>query len=49
MLSLIHELWLFIRARRKFVLLPLILVMLILGSMMLFAQTAAAPFIYALF
>ena len=49
MLSLVYELWLFMRARKKFILLPLILVMLILGSMMLFAQTAAAPFIYALF
>lgn len=44
------ELWEFLRERKKFWLLPLILVMLAVGAMLIFAQgSALAPFIYTLF
>ena len=49
-MSLPLELWKFLRVRKKFWLLPLILVMLLVGGLLLFAQTSAlAPFIYTLF
>jgi len=49
-MSLPRELWKFLRVRKKFWLLPLILVMLLVGGLLLFAQTSAlAPFIYTLF
>ena len=49
-MSLLRELWKFLRVRKKFWLLPLILVMLLVGGLLLFAQTSAlAPFIYTLF
>ena len=49
MLSLLRELWLFMRERRKYVLAPLLLVLLLVGGLLALAQGAAAPFIYALF
>ena len=50
MLELVKELWLFLRVRKKFWLLPIILVMALFGSLMIFAQgSAVAPFIYTLF
>jgi hypothetical protein len=49
-MSLLRELWKFLRVRKKFWLLPLILVMLLVGGLLLFAQTSVlAPFIYTLF
>jgi len=49
-MSLLRELWKFLRVRKKFWLLPLILVMLLVGALLLFAQTSVlAPFIYTLF
>ena len=49
-MSFLSELWKFIRVRRKYMLLPVIIVMLILGSILIFAQgSAVAPFIYTLF
>jgi hypothetical protein len=49
-MSLIWEFWKFLRVRKKFWLLPLILVMLLVGGLLLFAQTSVlAPFIYTLF
>ncbi len=48
--SFIKELWMFMRVRKKFWLLPLIVVMLLLGLLLVFAQgSAVAPFIYTLF
>ncbi len=48
--GLISELWAFMRARKKFWLLPLIMVMLIIGSLLVFAQgSVLAPFIYTIF
>lgn len=48
--SLVHELWAFAKVRKKFWLLPLLLAMLIVGTMLVFAQgSALAPFIYTIF
>lgn len=50
MLSVVRELFAFMRQRKKLWLLPIILVMLVLSSIMFLAQgTALAPFIYTLF
>jgi hypothetical protein len=50
MLDLLKDLWGFMRVRKKFWLLPIILVMLLLGLLIVMAQgSAAAPFIYTLF
>jgi hypothetical protein len=50
MLSLLSELWAFMRMRKKFWLLPIIVVMLLFGALMVFAQSSAlAPFIYTIF
>jgi hypothetical protein len=49
-MSFLHELWQFLKARKKFWLLPIILVMLVLGGLLILAQgSAVAPFIYTLF
>ena len=50
MLSFIQEMWQFLRQRKKFWLLPLLLVMALLGVLIVMAQgSAIAPFIYTLF
>jgi hypothetical protein len=47
---MIKELWRFLRARKKFWLLPIIVVMFTLGGLLVLAQgSAVAPFIYTLF
>ena len=44
------ELWAFMRARKKFWLLPIILVLVLFGGLIVFTQgTVVAPFIYTLF
>jgi len=44
------ELWRFLRARKKFWMLPIILVVLLIGGLLVLAQgSAVAPFIYTLF
>lgn len=49
-MSLIGEFWMFVRARKKFWLLPFLLVMLLFGALFVLAQgSAVAPFIYTLF
>ncbi len=49
-MSLPGELWRFIRVRRKYWLLPIIVVMVLLGGLLILAQgSAIAPFIYTLF
>jgi hypothetical protein len=49
-MSLIKELWAFLKLRKKFWLLPIIIVMLLLGALLVVAQgSAVAPFIYTLF
>ncbi len=50
MLDLFKDVWKFMRQRKKFWLLPLVLVMLLLGTVLVLAQgSAIAPFIYTLF
>ncbi len=49
-MELLRELWAFMRARKKWWLLPLILVLLGVGALLAFAQgSALAPFIYTVF
>ncbi len=48
--GVLSDLWGFLRQRKKFWLLPLILVLLAIGFLLVVAQgSALAPFIYALF
>jgi len=48
--SLAKELWAFVRVRKKWWLLPILLVMFLVGALLLFAQgSALAPFIYTIF
>jgi competence protein ComGC len=50
MISFIKEMWKFLRQRKKFWLLPLLLVMALLGILVVMAQgSVVAPFIYTLF
>ncbi len=50
MLDFIKELWAFMKVRKKFWLLPIIIVLLLLGVLIVFVQgSAVAPFIYTLF
>jgi hypothetical protein len=50
MLDLLADLWGFMRERKKFWLAPIIVVMLLLGALIVFAQgSSLAPFIYTLF
>lgn len=44
------EIWGFLRVRKKWWLTPIIVMMLLIGVLLIFAQTSAlAPFIYAIF
>lgn len=50
MLDLFKDLWAFMRVRKKFWLVPLVVVLLLLGTLVVMAQgSAVAPFIYTLF
>ncbi len=50
MFELIKDLWGFMKDRKKFWLAPIIIVMLLLGSLIVLTQgSAIAPFIYTLF
>jgi len=50
MLDFLKDLWAFMRERKKFWLAPIIIVLLLLGLLVVFAQgSAVAPFIYTLF
>ncbi len=49
-MGLISELWGFMKVRKKFWLLPIIVVLFLLGALIVFTESSAvAPFIYALF
>ena len=49
-MSILVELWSFMRARKKFWMLPIFVMMLVLGILLIVAKTSAiAPFIYTLF
>jgi hypothetical protein len=48
--GLLSELWAFMRERKKWWLLPIIIMLLLVGSLLVFAQgSALAPFIYTVF
>lgn len=50
MLDLLQDLWGFMKERKKFWLMPIILMLLVLGGLLVLAQgSAIAPFIYTLF
>ena len=46
----VGQTWGFLRARKKWWLLPIVFVMVVVGALLIFAQgSALAPFIYTLF
>ncbi len=50
MLSFISELWTFLKIRKKFWLLPVLIVLTLFGALIVLSQgSAVAPFIYTLF
>ena len=50
MILFVKEFWAFLRTRKKYWLLPILVVMLIVGALLVLAQgSAVAPFIYTLF
>lgn len=50
MLDLLKDLWGFMKARKKFWLAPIIIILLLLGALIVLSQgSAVAPFIYTLF
>ncbi|MGJ4997003.1 DUF5989 family protein [Bradyrhizobium sp. HKCCYLS3077] len=49
-MSIVAELWDFIRARRKWWIAPILIVLFVFGGLLVIAQgSAIAPFIYTLF
>jgi hypothetical protein len=49
-MSILVELWAFLRVRKKYWLTPILLMLLIFGGLVILAQgSAVAPFIYTLF
>ena len=49
-MSTLRELWKFMRARKKYWLIPIVLILLLIGGLLVLAQgSAVAPFIYTLF
>ena len=49
-MSFLSELWLFIKVRKKYWLLPILIVLVIFGGLIVLSQgSAIAPFIYTIF
>jgi hypothetical protein len=49
-MSFLAELWAFLRVRKKFWLLPVLIMMVVFGGLIVLSQgSAVAPFIYTLF
>jgi hypothetical protein len=49
-MSFVAELWEFLRARKKFWLMPIVIMMLIFGGLVVFTKgSAVAPLIYTMF
>ena len=49
-ISIIKELWSFLKVRKRWWLAPIIVFLILLGALIIFTQgSALAPFIYALF
>ena len=50
MISFLREFWLFLRVRKKFWLLPILIVLVVFGGLLVMVQgTAVAPFVYTMF
>ena len=50
MLTFAQEIWSFLRERKKFWMLPIIMMMVVIGGLLIAAKgSAIAPFIYTLF
>jgi hypothetical protein len=50
MLSMIQELWAFMRARRKLWMMPILVMALVFGGLVVLTKgSAVAPFIYTIF
>ena len=48
--SIITEFWEFLKFRKRYWLLPIVLILLLFGALIVFTESSAvAPFIYALF
>ncbi|MDJ0949902.1 MAG: DUF5989 family protein [Alphaproteobacteria bacterium] len=48
--SFVRELWMFMRVRKKFWLLPILVMMALFGGLVILTQgSAVAPFIYTIF
>lgn len=48
--GIVSELWGFMRVRKKFWLLPILLILVMIGALLIFGQgSALAPFIYTIF
>ena len=49
-MSIIRELWQFLRARKRYWLVPVVVALLLIGGLLVFAQgSVLAPFIYTIF
>jgi len=49
-LAIMKEFWQFLKVRKKWWLLPIIIVLVLLGALIVFTESSAvAPFIYTLF
>ena len=49
-LGIVAELWAYLRERKKWWLAPILLLMVLVGALLVFAQgSALAPFIYTIF
>ncbi|MBV6511973.1 MAG: hypothetical protein HRU80_14240 [Ignavibacteriales bacterium] len=49
-LSIVSELWQFLRERKKWWLMPIVIFLVLIGGLLIITQgSALAPFIYALF
>lgn len=49
-LQILAEFWEFLRHRKRFWLLPIVIILLLLGLLIIFTESSAiAPFIYTLF
>ncbi len=50
MISFLTEFWQFLRVRKKYWLLPIMIMMFVFGGLLILAQgSAVAPFIYTIF
>jgi len=48
--SVVREFWAFLRVRKKWWLMPIMLLLLLVGALLVFAQgSVLAPFIYTIF